>query len=718
MYHNSSLPKLLAKENLTIRHGNYQTPWFDIKNRVLGLPLWKNMGKDVYDLFVGHEVGHALETPYEGWHDSPEKLHGCPRSYINVIEDARIERKVKSRYPGLVGPFSRAYANLFEDNFFGTDEIDLSELRIIDKINLQAKVGAHVNLEFTDEEQVFMDRAMTTEDFQEVLELVKDIVAYDKTQEEDDDGETPDENKFGETEETEPEEQSDSSRQNSDDQPEDDEEENNTDSSGDDLEDEEDTTESDDAGSASLGNGADGENSTAITDEAFRKAERSLLDTDDGGQQTLVVSDIHKEIRKKIVVNFKDLQEERAIAFDSNDEEPTRNLVIQQVTQASTEYSAYIKSTKRSVAVAVKEFEMRKAATQWAKATTAKTGVIDVNKLFSYKINEDIFKQTTRLHDAKSHGMIMLIDYSGSMYESLPNVLDQLIHLVLFCKQVNIPFDVYAFTTQNTELEFWALRDKGLLFDGDMNLDDISMPLLTSSSLKKSDFDASIKALHARSCLDPYASRKIIGKSEDFGSTPLTQALVMSHHLIKEFKVKHAIEKMNLVVFSDGEANRIETYQDRSLQDNKVYAKGSWKGVNLMIDGKLVKSEGKTDPTSAILENINKRLATNCIGFFMADSNRDFNSKVDDIAGYHWAQDERKEAQKEYRKNKCVVKTNALGYNEFYLIKGGNTLETSDDGFEVTSDHTRGQMAAAFKKYSKSKKQNKVLMTTFGKAVA
>ena len=128
MYHNSSLPKLLAKENLTIRHGNYQTPWFDIKNRVLGLPLWKDMGKDVYDLFVGHEVGHALETPYEGWHDSPEKLQGCPRSYINVIEDARIERKVKTRYPGLVGPFSRAYANLFEDNFFGTEDIDVSEL--------------------------------------------------------------------------------------------------------------------------------------------------------------------------------------------------------------------------------------------------------------------------------------------------------------------------------------------------------------------------------------------------------------------------------------------------------------------------------------------------------------------------------------------------------------------------------------------------------------
>lgn len=712
MYHNSSLPKLLAKENLTIRHGNYQTPWFDIKNRVLGLPLWKDMGKDVYDLFVGHEVGHALETPYEGWHDSPEKLQGCPRSYINVIEDARIERKVKTRYPGLVGPFSRAYANLFEDNFFGTEDIDVSELRIIDKINLQAKVGSHIDIEFTDEEQVFMDRAMRTEDFQEVLELVKDIVAYDKTQEEDkEEEETPDENKFDETDETESEEESDPSQQGGDDQPDDQQEQNTPNSSGDE-EDEEDNGQSDE-GSVSLGDGADGHNGVSVTDEAFRKAEKSLLDTDEDGQQTLVVSDIHKEIRKKIVVDFKDLQAERAISTEHAGE-----YILEDIAKATLEYPTYIKTTKRSVAVAVKEFEMRKAATQWAKATTAKTGVIDVNKLFSYKTNEDIFKQTTRLHDAKSHGMIMLIDYSGSMYESLPNVLDQLIHLVLFCKQVNIPFDVYAFTTQNRNIDYYDLKTQGLLFDGDMDLDGISMPLLTSSSLKKSDFEASLKALHIRATAGSYVSRQIIGKSEDFGSTPLNQALIMSHHLIKEFKVKHAIEKMNLVVFSDGDANRMQAYQDQSLEDNKVASHGMWKGVNMMIDGKLVKSEAREGATAAILENINKRLATNCIGFFMADNNRDFNFKVDDICGNAWAEDERKEAQKEYRKNKCVVRTNALGYNEFYLIKGGNNLETADDDFEVTSDHTRGQMATAFKKYSKSKKQNKVLMTTFGRCVA
>ena len=703
MYNNSSLPKLLAKENISIRHGNYQTPWFDIKNRVLGLPLWKDMGKDVYDLFVGHEVGHALETPYEGWHDSPEKLVGCPRSYINVVEDARIERKVKSRYPGLVGPFSRAYAKLFDDNFFGTDDIDMSSLRIIDKINLQAKVGAHVELEFNDEEQAFMDRANTTEDFQEVLDLVKDIVAYDKSLEEDKDEE--EDNNDDQTEE-----------------PNDDSEEN--DSEGYDGGDEESEEETDAPGSSDEEDeqaeedldedqaptkGSEG--SVSITDEAFRSNESSLLDIDEDGRQILAVEDISKEVKKDIVIPYAELKAQRQLRRD------TMNLhVVAEVNSLEQQFPKYMKDVKRSVGIAVKEFEMRKAATQWAKATTAKTGVIDVNKLYSYKTSEDIFKQTTRLHDAKSHGMIMLIDYSGSMYESLPKVLEQLIHLVLFCKQVNIPFDVYAFTTTNQKLNYYDLRNRGLLFDGDMDLDDLAMPMLTSSKLKKADFIDSIKALYLRAKGSYYVAREVAAPCEDFGSTPLNQALVMAHSLIKEFKGKNAVEKMNLVVLSDGDANRIQAFRDGGLEDNKVETRGMFKGINMRIDGKMVKAENTNNVTQALLENINKRYNTSTIGFFMADDNRMFNHKIAQIHG--WNDGHRSEANKEYRKNKCVVRKSALGYDEFYLIKGGNNLAVEDDEFGVTSDQTKNQMANAFKKYSKSKKQNKVLMTTFGRIVA
>ena len=55
----STLARLLAKENITVTTGNMSTAYFDVKNRTLGLPAWKNRGKDVYDMLTGHEVGHA-----------------------------------------------------------------------------------------------------------------------------------------------------------------------------------------------------------------------------------------------------------------------------------------------------------------------------------------------------------------------------------------------------------------------------------------------------------------------------------------------------------------------------------------------------------------------------------------------------------------------------------------------------------------------------------
>ena len=140
--YNTTIAKLLAKENIEVQYGNYKTAWFDIESRTLGLPLWKDMGKDVHDLLVGHEVGHALYTPYEGWHDSPtnvEKLLGCPRSYINVVEDARIEKKIRSQYPGLVGPMARGYKVLADEEFFGDiSDVDFDQVKLIDKINLKA----------------------------------------------------------------------------------------------------------------------------------------------------------------------------------------------------------------------------------------------------------------------------------------------------------------------------------------------------------------------------------------------------------------------------------------------------------------------------------------------------------------------------------------------------------------------------------------------------
>ena len=126
--------------------------------------------------------------------------------------------------------------------------------------------------------------------------------------------------------------------------------------------------------------------------------------------------------------------------------------LIREYEASQSRFKQGIKDIKKNVNFAVKEFEQRKAATQWQKASTAKTGVIDINKLWSYKTSDDIFLRTTKLADAKNHGMMLIVDYSGSMHSSIRYVLNQVLHTIMFCKAVNIPFEVYGFSTTNQNL--------------------------------------------------------------------------------------------------------------------------------------------------------------------------------------------------------------------------------------------------------------------------
>jgi len=317
-YSNSMLPKLLAKENITVQHGNYKTAWFDVKDRVLGLPLWKDMGKDVYDLLIGHEVGHALNTPYEGWHDSPEKLKGCPRSYINVVEDARIERMVKSTYPGLVASFQRGYKKLYDNEFFGPiDKIDWDQVKLIDKINLKAKIGQLIDVPFTDEEWVYMDRANKTETFDDVVQLVRDILSW--TQENQDEliqKPEPKTDNIDEPEIKDKQEDADPTSQGHDDyqdeeeeeEKESNEEENSKASSDEANEVDADTAEEEPVYSAEPDHQQEAD--ISITDEAFRAKESTLLDIDDKGKQKAVIKPIEKSIASKVVSSYNELKAE------------------------------------------------------------------------------------------------------------------------------------------------------------------------------------------------------------------------------------------------------------------------------------------------------------------------------------------------------------------------------------------------------------------------
>ena len=175
----SLLAKLMATENLYVEQANVPTASFDVLNRILTVPILdSNLSGDLYDLFIGHEVGHALYTPVDEMKEAKDS--GVHMSILNVCEDYRIERKIKYKYPGLKNCFVKAYKELMEKDFFETKEKDLQLMNFIDRMNLHHKVGPILGIKFTDFERELISEVESAEKYSEVVEVAKKIHEYMK----------------------------------------------------------------------------------------------------------------------------------------------------------------------------------------------------------------------------------------------------------------------------------------------------------------------------------------------------------------------------------------------------------------------------------------------------------------------------------------------------------------------------------------------------------
>ena len=177
MKNKSTLAKLMSEEDIFVVHKQMETAYFDSKKRELGLPIWKDeeMTPTIYDLMVGHEIGHALWTPL----DMLEKaaVRKIDHSFVNILEAARIEKKCKRKYPSLVGVMNRGYVDLVKKDFFGTAKKNIAAFNLIDRINLFFKSG-DTTISFSDEEKVWVDRTAKTETPDEVLDLAEELYAW------------------------------------------------------------------------------------------------------------------------------------------------------------------------------------------------------------------------------------------------------------------------------------------------------------------------------------------------------------------------------------------------------------------------------------------------------------------------------------------------------------------------------------------------------------
>ena len=83
----SQLAKLLATENIEVQENAVQTASFDVKDRILTIPIFKeeHKSKHVYDMLVGHEVSHALHTPSDSWMSLKDRSKEF-RSFVMLLK--------------------------------------------------------------------------------------------------------------------------------------------------------------------------------------------------------------------------------------------------------------------------------------------------------------------------------------------------------------------------------------------------------------------------------------------------------------------------------------------------------------------------------------------------------------------------------------------------------------------------------------------------------
>ena len=761
MKNKSTLAKLLSEEDINVVHKQMETANFNSKTRELGLPIWKDedMTKDIYDLMVCHEIGHALWTPLDMLEKS--SIRKLNHGVVNIIEDARIEGFVKDKYPGAIGVMKRGYKELVAKDFFGTKNEDINTFNLIDRINVFFKSG-DTSIKFTEEEKVWVDRVAAVKTEDEVLDLAEELYKYmeenaPETDNHDNgeagDGEVGDENE-GETSDgngTGGDDADDSSAGDTGDdagadaetgtgtgkgEEIDDKTGDNGVGSGDDDSDssERDLDASDgDVGKPEGGKGVAGNGSSPKTDKAGASAMDAMRDK---AAADRVYGNIPKVDLNTIVVGYKTvLSEMKTHYLNLKKIDDQGGLFFNKTLEES---EALKKDSKKTVAYMVKEFEMKKAADQYARASISKTGSLDMGRLHTYKYNEDLFKKVTTLPGATNHGLVMMVDWSGSMHDNLKGTMAQIFNLVWFCRKVNIPFSVVAFSDVYGREGYGRSR---LPFTkaGDVVLRGFNLLEFFNSEMSTSEEN---EMIHNMVMFYSYAGSFRDWREDGYpyswpnkyrmGGTPLNEAIIGLMDYVPMFKEKTGVQKINTVILTDGAGSNLEGIHDYKLVtegENKgdhfetitsFYGFGSNKVKKIIKDkvsGKIV--EGSDTPE--MLELLKARVpGMNVVGFFIAGSGK--SGRVDKRSLYYLLpgldMNEIMEKVKFLNKNKYLAIT-SLGYDEYYVLPGGNAMEITDEGLsDELVGASKAKLKTAFGKSMKGKISSRPLLNKFIKLVA
>ena len=702
----SQLAKLLATEDLVVEHKNIETACFNVHTRVLTLPMWERASGQVYDMLVGHEVGHALYTPDNDWFRS----RNIPPQFVNVVEDVRIEKLMKRRYLGISKTFYRGYQELAEEDFFQIADENLNTMNLADKANLHFKIGNFVDIDFTSEESILIDKIANTETFDDVLDVAEELYNFCKKQQEmktkTDDLQVQGGQESGEDQPEVNNDQDPGIEQPTNDAPQE---------------------ESDEFGSEepeegeSYGGTDNDEEPEVSTMDSLEDALKELARND--GIENVYIEIPNINLNKIIVSNS-----EVHSRFGEWDEWMQEHQVLEEDIFGSVdkEFLNFKKSAQKEVNYLVKEFECKKAADSYARATTARTGVLDCSKLHTYKYNEDLFKKVTTLADGKNHGLVFVLDWSGSMVDVMLDTMKQLFNLMWFCKKVSIPFEVYAFTNDyplvpRNEDGTYGIRDlpyekrEGLLYIPEW----FSMMNIFSSKTKIKEMESQMKNFYRLARSYRQYGYLAVPTGLSLSGTPLNESMLALHQILPQFKKENKLQKVQCVVMTDGEAAPLKYHREF----HRHWEKEPFIGTSTIHPNAFLRDRktGNTyslhcewyEFTDILLRNLRDNFTdVNFIGIRVLES-RDANGFIRRYTG--WNTEAFGKIQRIWRKERAFA-IRKSGYHTYFGLSG--TALSSDSDFDVDEGASKSKIKSAFAKSLKGKKMNKKVLGEFIELIA
>ena len=738
----SYLAKLIATENISVQHNKVKTASFDTKNRILTLPVFKQPKGDVYDMLIAHECAHALYTPFDGWKSIMEDKE--LRSYVNVLEDCRIDKLIQKQYPGVVKNYINGFDILEKQNFFGTKNKNINtDFMLIDKINLRSKSLNRLPFNFSSVDVGWLSKVDKLKTFKNVVDLAKELLEWQKKQVEqlkklpDFDLHTITQNyNLNDNEDGDGNDMSiDVNLNKSDDKNESnnskDDNLNESEDNGENKKDSKEQTAINAEAEVGGGTGISPQKLVSITNESMENKKSSLYDVEKSyAYYTLP----NTNLNKVIISNNTFLKEMRSYAFG---EIKKYEFYSKYYEWLKNHYKQYKNENKKTVSYLVKEFEMKKSATAYKRASTDKTGIIDPLKLKNYKFSDDIFKRLTILPNEKNHGMMMLLDWSGSMANVIKQTVEQLMNLVWFCQKVNVPFEVYLFTSEYGNDSKCDENTGHFIYKyGDVVLEKVNLICVSSNKLKKTNLDESLMWLyHMALCYeDRYSSYSIIkiNQPEMFymptnyylGSTPLNQALIAFEKMIPIFKNKNKIEKMSLITLTDGGANYVfgkvkGDGPDESFRSHngKPIIKVGKKQYTLK-DG-LFNYWSSSIYTGLLLDIIRKRHNISTIGFYITKKLRgwEIDRYVGDYKNFMDKDNKIQKVKTQLSKEK-FASVDCMGYDKYFLLNGKKMQVENTDLSSINDNMKVSGIARVFKKSMKGRITSRTLLNQFIQEIA